>query len=370
MKKPGSKPTFKVTREIVQRRLFADDPFVLVDVGCSGGIAGHWRALEPALKAYGFDPLVRECERLRGLERNPQVRYFDRFVGWDGYRELFPERVESDPLLGWTNQPFPRSSAARAQNAQTESFVQAVFNYGNADLKYTEQRTSLDAFFAGESGVKVDFVKVDTDGHDYEVLCGARGILQSHRVLGLMIEAQFHGVTHMHSNLFANIDRLLRELGFSLFDLEMYRYTRAVLPGHFTHSIAAQTHEGQVLWGDALYLRDLGAPGYEERWQPCLSTAKLLKLICLFEMFGFADCAAEVLCAQRKALAHLVNVDSLLDWLTGEIHPRSPSFARVNRRFDESPSWFYPRSIKERLRRALPQRLRRALATGWRTLRR
>ena len=350
-----------ITRELVRGGLFASEPFVLVDVGCSGGIAAHWRAFEPALEAYGFDPLVRECERLNQLERNPRVRYLDRFVGWDGYRDLYPERVASDPVQGWSNQPFPRTSAARAQNAKAESFVQAVFNYGNAELKYTAQRTSLDAFFSAEPGVKVDFVKVDTDGHDYEVLCGARGILASHQVLGLLVEAQFQGVNHAHANLFANIDRLLREHGFSLFDVETYRYTRAVLPGHFTHSIDAQTHEGQVLWGEALYLRDLGAPGYDDRWPPALSATKVLKLACLFEMFGLADCAAEALCAKREELTCVVDVNALLDQLAGEIHPRLASFAEVNRRFDASPDWFYPRSLKERLRRALPRWLRDAL---------
>jgi hypothetical protein len=198
-------------------------------------------------------------------------------------------------------------------------------------------------------------------GSDYEVLCGARGLLESHQVLGLLVEAQFHGISHPDANLFANIDRLLRELGFSLFDLETHRYTRALLPGHFTHGLAAQTHEGQVLWGEALYLRDLGAPGYEERWKPLLTETKLLKLICLFEMFGLADCAAEVLAMKREVLANAVDVDGLLNRLAGEMHPQLPSFARVNRRFDDTPEWFYPRSPKERLRRALPRPLKRAL---------
>jgi hypothetical protein len=97
----------RVTRRLVQQDHFGADPFVLVDVGVSGGISPRWRHFEPHLEAFGFDPLVRECERLAREEPNPNVRYLDRFIGWEGYRDLFPEGVEKDAVLGWTNQPFP-----------------------------------------------------------------------------------------------------------------------------------------------------------------------------------------------------------------------------------------------------------------------
>ena len=80
----------RVTRELVRNAIFSDAPLVLADVGVSGGIPAYWRQFEPHLAAFGFDTLVRECERLNREEPNPRVRYFDRFVGWDGYREFFP----------------------------------------------------------------------------------------------------------------------------------------------------------------------------------------------------------------------------------------------------------------------------------------
>ena len=143
-----------LTRSLVARGILSSFPFVLVDVGASGGIEQCWRVFQPDLKAFGFDPLVKEVER-----------------------------------------------------------------------------------FMAEK-----------------------------QVLGLLVESQLHGIAHAHSNVFSNIDRLMREQGFSLFDFEIYRYTRATLPGHFVYDIPAQTHEGQVVWGDALYLRDVTAPGYEGRW--------------------------------------------------------------------------------------------------------
>ncbi len=47
--------------------LFAENPFVLIDVGCSGGIHEGWREFEPHLTAYGFEPSTTECSRLQAL---------------------------------------------------------------------------------------------------------------------------------------------------------------------------------------------------------------------------------------------------------------------------------------------------------------
>jgi len=356
-----------LVRSLVERGLFAGEPLVLADVGVSGGLPSFWRQFEPHFRAFGFDPLIRECERLNREEKNKAVEYHDYFLGYPEYEQLFPNADRGDPVKGWSNQPFERTSAARAQRLQSMT-IQQWFNNENPDVVFTERRISLDEFFAARSE-KVDFIKVDTDGHDYEVLCGARRILKDHQVLGLLVETQFHGITHPHSNLFANIDRLLREHGFSLFDLETYRYTRGVLPGRFEYSMAAQTKEGQILAADALYLRDISAPGYDERWRQRLSDSKLLKLAALFDVFGLPDCAAELLSDRQQQLATGVDLPTLLDLLAREIQPGMGGYAEVNKRFDASREAFYPHTPTELLRRHLPTPLRRMLSRLKRKLR-
>jgi hypothetical protein len=133
----------------------------------------------------------------------------------------------------------------------------------------------------------------------------------------------------------------MREHGFSLFDFEIYRYSRAVLPGHFVYKIPAQTHEGQVVWGDALYLRDITAPGYEDRWGS-LDKYKLLKLACIEEIFGLPDCAAEVLQMNRDVLKADVDIQASLNVLAQEMDPTSTSFREHNEKFQSSPKAFYP----------------------------
>ena len=47
------------------REFSEPDAFLLVDIGCSGGIDRQWRRLGRRLRALGIDPNVREIERLR-----------------------------------------------------------------------------------------------------------------------------------------------------------------------------------------------------------------------------------------------------------------------------------------------------------------
>jgi len=70
-----------LTGFVVRQGVLRDEPFHLLDIGCSGGIALRGRVFEPYLTAHGIDPMKAECDRLQGLEHNPQVRYCAYFLG-------------------------------------------------------------------------------------------------------------------------------------------------------------------------------------------------------------------------------------------------------------------------------------------------
>jgi hypothetical protein len=93
---------------------------------------------------------------------------------------------------------------------------------------------------------------------------------------------------------------------------------------------------------ELLCLRDAASPHYTERWGMKLSPQKLLKLGCLFETYGLVDCAAELLVEHRGPLEELVDVQWCLDALSTELDPSCKSFSELNRRFEASPTSFYP----------------------------
>lgn len=325
---------------VLEGRLWGDRDFFLVDVGASGGIEHHWRVFAPRLMAIGFDPLLAEVARLNEQEQDSKIRYEASFVTCRNFDQLFPPSLRTDRIASRNNDPFPRVSAVRAQELLRMNYAEQMFNAG-APTVYTDRRIVLDDFFPADQHGSVDFIKIDTDGHDIEVVLGADALTRNGGGLGFAIEAQFHGASGEHANTFANIDRFMRTHGFSLFDIDVYRYSRAALPATFVYDIPAQTLTGQVLWGEAIYFRDLGNPDYERMWPEYLITKeRVIKLACLFELFGVPDCAAELLNQRRPLVGD--RCDALLDRLAVPGADRSGAYAEYIRAFESDPTAWYP----------------------------
>jgi FkbM family methyltransferase len=294
--------------------LFQKNKIKIIDVGVSGGFIDIFDPISPDIIGYGFDPLVNEIERLKKYNQTPNIHYFDYFVTCYNLSELSNEYKKKN------NQPFEKTSAAYA--------VKLIEHYKNKDYtnpfyapegekKYTDKYITIDDFCQKNNIQDIDFIKIDTDGHDFMVLKGAEKTLTELKTLGVMVEAQFHGIPHPEANTFANIDNYLRNLGFSLFDLEIYRYSRASLPSEFLYKfIPAQTKTGQVLWGDAIYFRDLAIDDYEKIWNFEITTSKLIKLAAFYEMLSLEDCTAELFIKFADKLQGIIDIKQCLNIIT------------------------------------------------------
>ena len=70
-----------MTNLLRERGVFDRHPFVLIDVGCAGGIDPAWRAFGPSLIAHGYDVDVTACEEAQAAEPFASVRYYGHYVG-------------------------------------------------------------------------------------------------------------------------------------------------------------------------------------------------------------------------------------------------------------------------------------------------
>jgi hypothetical protein len=335
---------------LVQERVLADDPFVLIDVGCAMGIHPLWRSFGEDLRAHGFDAQEDECVRLRAKESSSQVHYHAAFVGLPPSHPFHRDRVTAKRIVGTPfsashqldrSSTFLAAARKRAQAAAQPSSSRDATEQWQVE-RLAPRTVAISDFAAERDLANIDFVKIDTDGRDLEAAVSCREAIRRTSILGFEVECVFAGTDDSTENSFHNIDGFMRENGFSLFGLTSYRYSRAALPAPFLYQALYQTVSGQPVWGDMVYLRDAAAADDAAIWGGELAPTKLLKLACLYELFALPDCAAELIVTHRNKLRALADPQVLLDLLTPPLRGVQRSYNDYLRLFEDDVEAFLP----------------------------
>ncbi|QGY39371.1 hypothetical protein GM415_04290 [Pseudodesulfovibrio cashew] len=300
------------TKYIVEEKALGDERFTVVDVGVSGGLDRKWFDFGGHLRGFGFDLLENEVRDLNDrIDSRLGVSFHAACIGTG----------EDEPAPG-----TPSNWVRRERLATNPDQGRMSSNFSTTAPEFTEVSTSLDGFFRDETG-SLDFIKIDTDGADFDVIRSGSRILNDNRVLGLEVECQFHGGTGPRAEVFANIDTYLRERGFSLFSMDPVRTSRRALPGKAREHIIGDSDRGQLIWANVRYFRDLANPEYQRHWPFEITPEAVVKLACLYELHGLNDCAAEVVLRFEDKLKGLFDTGHALDLLTkgyyGEFETRA-----------------------------------------------
>jgi FkbM family methyltransferase len=305
LKKPNRRPR---SLKIIQPALRGDEQFVIADVGARGGIESYWRNYAGDADFICFEPEPEECKRLNVKAAGTRRKFYPFALGARG--EERPFYVAE----------FSHSSSLFAAR---EDFFLRRFPYSTLRTVDTgKMRTvTLDQFAQEHNIGNIDFIKVDVEGAELDVLTGAVGLFERGRILGIKTELWLDPKLRGQPS-YAELDQFLRSHGFRLFDVELSRYSKSTMPvgrlkgmmvGPFGIVVGAE-QIGQVLTGDALYFRDpVGelVEGTQRTWDE----AALLRLCALLDTFGYPDSAIEIVEHFREKFKMRVNVDDLIDSL-------------------------------------------------------
>jgi FkbM family methyltransferase len=258
---------------------------VVVDVGCRWGFADRWQQLSPHLVLYGFDPDAAECERLRNLYKDQPNTHLVPLGLADasGERTLYMTRemacsslYRPDPVLTGT---LPELACA----SET----------GTSKIEVT----TLDEWCASNAIPNIDFIKLDTQGAELDVLRGGERTLAT--VGALEVEVEFNPI-YINQPLFGDVDKFLREKGFVLWKLStMAHYSRADVAlepeeqntNYYDSQVVSHAVlSGQLYWGHAYYVRkQLASSSASRDWQQSLRDAILM------DVLGFHGLAKQLL---------------------------------------------------------------------------
>lgn len=254
-------------------------PIVCVDVGCRGGAPDELYPLRRAVSLIGFEADAQECDRLNS-EAHPYVN-----------RTIFPIFVSggAQKVDFHLYKSRPHSSSRSPGQRFAALFADSSFHIE----KSLEMRSeSLDCFFDSQPGLAPpDFLKIDTQGTEFEILEGARRTLQTCSMVEVEVEFL---ETYSGQKLFHEVAALLLDSGFDLFYLNRIFSQRRGYVGR---------SKGQMTFGDALFVRR----------EDCLSNyseKQLLRFAALLVNYGYLDFANQLASDKRISDA---NRQKLLD---------------------------------------------------------
>ncbi|SEC67339.1 Methyltransferase FkbM domain-containing protein [Rhizobiales bacterium GAS188] len=271
------------------------EAFTLVDIGCAGGVAPAWLGFGKHIRVFGFDPGPDDIDALQKQEHEGEHVYTEGFVGIPP-EHPFAVASRGKPVL--QRNPWSRLAIAWWQQLRSDPNAAQIVPPATLQQERGANPTPtilLDEFLRARGDFPVDFIKIDVDGTDLDILHSLDECLHSRRVLGIGVEVNFFGSADPYCNTLHNADRFLREHGFDLFDLSQRKYAGRYLPAPSAERpYPAETIFGRLLQGDAFYARDLAAPE-NQKLSALYGHDSILKLAAIFSLFNLPDCAAELL---------------------------------------------------------------------------
>lgn len=209
-----------------------DRNFILFDVGARGGIQQPWSFFDPLIEVTSFEPDETEYRQL--TKKKTKGRVFNYAL----YKKT------QNISLNLTRQ--------RGCSSIYEPNFDMLNNFhGSSDFEVegTErvEAISLDELSRKEKISNIDFIKIDVQGAELDVLKGGKKLLNE-QILGIELEVEFQKL-YKDQPLFADIDVFIRnELELDLQDLKKYYWK-------YPEGVNYGSAKGKLIFGEALYFR-------------------------------------------------------------------------------------------------------------------
>jgi FkbM family methyltransferase len=285
---------FMFTRQIIKtllQHISPEHPYRMLDIGASGGLQDRWKSLRDVLKFVLVEPNPDAAAELR-------KEYLD--------KALIIERLLGSQA-GTAQLHLTRDPACSSLFAPNTSLLSVWDNPARFDVLDTMslQMSRLDDELQTAGSPGIDFIKIDTQGSELDILMGGNETLKQ-GVCGLEIEVEFVEM-YKGQPLFRDVDSWLGDQGFELVDLNRHFWRRTCG--------GKGSWRGQLVWADALYLRSESSLTslLESLDDPASRIAALRNMVVTTLMYGYPDIAfTHVLTTENAKLADVLELRKIL----------------------------------------------------------
>jgi FkbM family methyltransferase len=263
-------PTYFYVITDAMAKVLTEKPLVIVDVGAAMGVDERWQPAESLIQFVTFEPDTRSQDYATTART---VNFATGLSAEKGRKALHLTTFA------------PASSLYPLNMAQLQDFANREWHESAGSIPI--EVDTLNNCLADRPDLRPDFMKVDVEGADLDVLKGASDFLDT-TIMGLQIEVSFIE-RHKGAPFFGETDAFMREHGFALFILSREHWLRHNL-------VYGANSNPQLIWADAVYF--LKRDQLLERLRTVSSEDKTLilsKFIAILLGYGAHDYAVEVI---------------------------------------------------------------------------
>ena len=276
----------------------------VADVGAAGGIDSRWSFLKSNLFEILFEP---DPESFLELEKTKK----ENSIAFNSALSDMKKEVILN-ICQW-----------RQVSSIYEPNFDFIKNFPQPERFKVIERIKMEADslsnLLNSAGIKdLDFLKIDTQGSELEILTGAGQYLES--VIGIEVEVEFVEL-YKDQPLFDEVHEFITSHGLSLIDIKRSFWNRD----------KKFNNKGQLIFADGLYLRKP-----ESILENECTAEKVLKAVAVYLVYGYCDLANYISneASKNKIITH-DQFKLIASYLTNSV--RIPNFkgkARIKMIFD------------------------------------
>jgi len=269
----------KLTKHI--KNILSGEELTLLDIGAAGVMENRWKRISTLVNYIGFEPDERSYNDLLRKPNNCESYNLYQKAVWSK-----KGAISFHLTRGWQ------------QSSHYQPNENVVDNFPKRErfdiIKKIEMETDTIDNLVDK---KIDFIKIDAQGGELEILKGANKTLD--HVMGLEMEVGLHEI-YLDQPLFHEVVNFMDEKDFVFIDLiSLRRWERANL----------YSSMGQLVFGDAIFLRspEWFVKYYGDNVQ---KLCRFMAICSLYNRFDIIDCLLQKMSPKLNdaKLFHGINV--------------------------------------------------------------
>jgi len=271
--------------------------FDFCDVGARWGIEEPWKFFRDIISLISFEPDKEEYESLTKKKDSKDMVYPYALSNENKNMSLNLTKSRGCSSLYKPNYAFLKNYSD-VDRFQIESTI-------------TVETTSLDNLYNDKVFSNIDFVKIDVQGAELDILKGGEKFLYKN-ILGIQVEVEFQPM-YENQPLFSDVDSFIRNhLGLQIQDLRKtyWKYPEGINIG---------ANKGQIIFGDALYFR---SPHETVSWCSNFNkdeASSKLQMACFMGIvYGYLDYSLCLL--NQPSICDFLEIDKINLWKTLILH--------------------------------------------------